>query len=140
MLDKLYALSKHISMYECKAIERNVMWWFSLEEFPLLFPDGLRFTHPSCGKQKWNMEQIKSWNNTAQHVRFTIHAALITESILLRAWKRKECSFQIGAREETSGVGNLPRKEENQIQIASPHYIEHNPRPAVLHDKSHASG
>lgn len=116
------------------------MWWFSLEEFPLLFPDGLRFTHPSCGKQKWNMEQIKSWNNTAQHIRFAIHAALITESILLRAWKRKECSFQIGAREETSGVGNLPRKEENQIQIASPHYIEHNPRPAVLHDKSHASG
>lgn len=86
------------------------------------------------------MEQIKSWNNTAQHVRFTIHAALITDSILLRAWKRKECSFQIGAREETSGVGNLPRKEENQIQIASPHYTKCNPRTAVVHDKRHASG
>ena len=86
------------------------------------------------------MEQIKSWNNTAQYIRFTIYAALITESILLRAWKRKECSFQLGARKETSGVGNLPRKEENQIQIASPHYTEHSPRPAVLHDKSHASG
>lgn len=115
------------------------MWWFSPEEFPLLFPDGLRLTHPSCGKQKCNMEQIKSWDNTAQHVRFTIHAALITESVLLRAWKRKECSFQIRAREETSGVSNLPRKEENQIQIASL-YTEQNPRPAVPHDKSHASG
>lgn len=71
------------------------------------------------------MEQIKSWNNTAQHIRFTIYAALVTESILLRACRRKECSFQIGAREETSGAGSLPRKEENQIQIASPHYTEH---------------
>lgn len=86
------------------------------------------------------MEQIKSWNNPAQHVRFTIHAALITESILVRAWKRKECNFQREAREETSGVGNRPRKEENQIQIASPRYTEHNPRPAVFQDKSHASG
>lgn len=85
------------------------------------------------------MEQIKSWN-TAQHIRFTIYAALVTESVLLRACRRKECSFQIGAREETSGAGILPRKEENQTQIASPHYTEHSPRPAVLHDKSHESG
>lgn len=86
------------------------------------------------------MEQIKSWNNTAQPIRFAIYAALVTESVLLRACRRKECSFQIGAREETSDAGSLPRKEENQIQIASPHYTEHNPRPAVLHDKSHESG
>lgn len=100
-----------------------------------LFPDAWSFTHPSCGKQKWNMEQIKSWN-TAQHIRFTIYAALVTESVLLRVCSRKECCFQIGAREETSGAGSLPRKEENQTQIASPHYTEHNPGPAVLHDKS----